>query len=128
MVGGGEDGQQVPDTGVGVCCGALERGEAELVVVIDGGWVGDAPVGPPGVVGELRACLACPVAQGDHMAEPAAVEGVHVLGSLAGDVDAEHFAQYPDGVGVQVGLGPVPGAGHGDVVGNVVAQQCLGDR
>ena len=85
-------------------------------------------MGPPRVVGELRACLASPVAQGDHMAEPAAVEGVHVLGSLAGDVDAEHFAQYSDGVGVQVGLGPVPGAGHGDVVGNVVAQQCLGDR
>jgi len=57
-VGGGEDWQQVPDTGVDVRCGAFERGVADVVVVIDGGWVGDAPVGPPRVVGELRAGLA----------------------------------------------------------------------
>ena len=57
---------------------------------------------PPRVVGELRADLAGPVAQGDHVVERAAGEGVQVPGALAGDVDAERLAQHPDGVGVQV--------------------------
>jgi hypothetical protein len=93
---GGEDGQQVPNTCVDVCCGALERRIADVVVVIGRGRVGDAPVGPPRMVGEFRAGLACPVAQGDHVAEPAAAEGVQVLGSLGGDVDADRLAQYSD--------------------------------
>ena len=127
MVGGGEDGQQVPDARVDVGCGALERGVTGLLVVIGRGRVGDAPVGPPRM-GEFRTGLAGPVAQGDHMGEPAAGEGVQVLGSLRGDVDAERLAQHPDGVAVQVGLGPVTGTGHGDAAGSVVAQQCLGHR
>ena len=52
--------------------------------------------------GELRAGLAGLVAQGDHVVEPAAGEGVQVPGALVGDVDAELVAQHPDGVGVQV--------------------------
>ena len=53
VVGGGEDRQQVPDTGVDVCRGALERGVAGLIGVVGGGRVGDAPVDPPRVVREL---------------------------------------------------------------------------
>jgi hypothetical protein len=99
-----------------------------VVVVIHGGRVGNAPVGPLRVTGELRARLAGPVAQGDHVAEPATGDGVHVLGSLVGDVDAERLTKHSDGVGVQVALGPVAGAGDRHVGGGVMAQQCLGDR
>ena len=122
MVAGGEDRQQVPDTDVDVCRRALERGVAELLVVIHGGRVGNAPVGPLRVAGELRAYLAGPVAQGDHVAEPATGEGVHVPGSLVGDVDAERLTKHSDGVGVQVALGPVTGAGDRQMGGGVVAQ------
>jgi hypothetical protein len=127
MVGGGEDGQQVPDARVDVGCGALERGVTGLLVVIGRGRVGDAPVGPPRM-GEFRTGLAGPVAQGDHMGEPAAGEGVQVLGSLRGDVDAERLAQHPDGMGVQARLGPATGTARRDPIRRVVTQQRLGDR
>ena len=81
------------DTGVDVGSGALERRVADLVVVIGRGRIGNAPVGPPRMVGELRADLAGPVAQGDHTAGAAAGEGVQVLGSPVGDVDAEHLSR-----------------------------------
>ena len=66
----------------------LEGGVAGLVGVAGRGRVGDAPVDAPRVVGELGADLADLVAQGDHVVEPAAGEGVQVAGALAGDVDA----------------------------------------
>jgi hypothetical protein len=71
----------VPNTRVDVCCGALERWIASGVVAVVGhGRVGDAPVGAPRVIDELRAGLASAVAQSDDMAEPAAGEDVQIWG------------------------------------------------
>ena len=65
-------------------------------------------MGPPRVAGELRAGLAGPVAQGDHVVEPAAGEGVQVPGALAGDVDAECSRSTRTACGCMRGLGWVP--------------------
>ena len=68
-MGGGEDGQQVPNPRVDVCRGALEGGIAGLVGIAGHGRIGDAPVDLSPVVAEVRADLARPVTQGDHLVE-----------------------------------------------------------
>ncbi len=52
------------------------------------GRVGDAPVDHLRMAGELRADLADPVAQADHVPEPLPGERVQVLGPAPADVDA----------------------------------------
>ena len=99
----------MPDADVDVCRRALESGVAGLVAVAGRGRVGNAPVGPLRVARELGARLAGPVAQGDHVVEPATGEGVEVPGSLVGDVDAErdHAVRAPRW-GAGRGLGRLP--------------------
>ena len=108
----GEDGQQVPDAGVDVRRRALEGGVALPVGRRWPCWVGDAPVDPPWLVGELGAGLAGLVAQGDHVVELAAGQRVQVPRPLVGDVDAELLAQDPYGVGVDTWFGVAAGADY----------------
>ena len=80
------------DAGVDVRGGALEGGVARRRAR---GRVGDAPVRATWVVRELGADLAGPVAQGDHVVEPATGDRVEVPRALAGDVDAVRARAAP---------------------------------
>src|SRR5437660_973309 len=121
-VGSDENRQQVPDLGVDVCCRAGENGVAGLVGAPACGWVRDAPVQSARMVAEAGTGLTGPVAQGDHVVEPAASEGVQVARALVGDLDAEVVSKDPRDIGVQSLLGAGTGADRLHMTTGVTAQ------
>ena len=88
------------------------------------GRVGDAPVDQLRMAGELRADLANPVAQRDHVAEPLPGELLQVLGPVPADVDAV-LAHHPHRLRVQW-LGTAARPGHLDRASGQLPEQRLG--
>ena len=91
-----------------------------------GARLGDAPVQP--AAAEVGQRLAGPVAQGDHVVEAVAGEGVHVPGPPGGEVDAVVPAERVHGALVHRRSGVGAGAGGRHAAVGVVAQQGLRDR
>ena len=86
--------------------------------------VGDAPVDQLRMAGELRADLADPVAQRDHVAEPLPGELLQVLGPAPADVDAV-LAHDPHRLRMQR-LGTAARAGRLDRAPGQLSEQRLG--
>ena len=127
MVDWVEDREQVPDPGVDVGGDALEGGVPALLGIVGSRRVGNAPVPPSRVVAQLWQRLAGPVAQGDHVVEPAFRQGAEVSRPLTAQVDAVLLVQDPHGVGMQDGPRSGARTRHGDPVARAMPQQRLGD-